>query len=38
MELANFSSQVNGDIYEWRTQCGATVGVYYVIELAYPQT
>jgi hypothetical protein len=34
----NFFSQVNGDIYEWRTQCGATVGVHYVIELAYPQT
>lgn len=34
----NFFSQVNGDIYEWRTQCGATVGVHYVIELAYSQS
>jgi hypothetical protein len=31
----NFFSQVNGDIYQWRTQCGSTVGVHYVIELAY---
>jgi hypothetical protein len=30
-----YTSQVNGDIYEWHTQCGNFAGVHYVIELAY---
>jgi hypothetical protein len=30
-----YTSQVNGDIYEWHTQCGNFAGVHYAVELAY---
>ena len=26
---------MNGDIYEWHTQCGNFAGVHYAVELAY---
>jgi hypothetical protein len=31
----HFSSQTNGNIYQWETRCPPTQGVHYIIELAY---
>lgn len=33
----HFTSQTNGDIYQWETRCAIAAGVHYVIELAYSQ-